>query len=97
MVNSHDRTFLKRLTSTNMSLDLSNMRLRDIGFGAYDALEEEVYADEARTITLKSEGRLSLSLEKKQRATTTRPKTDKPEKSDRPRPVGDNTLNPFDN
>ncbi|WP_120717573.1 ABC-F family ATP-binding cassette domain-containing protein [Tsuneonella amylolytica] len=48
VVISHDRTFLKRLTTTTMWLDRGAMRRKDVGFGGYEAWEEQVYAEEAR-------------------------------------------------
>jgi ATP-binding cassette subfamily F protein uup len=48
VVISHDRTFLKRLTTTTLWLDRGNMRRKDVGFGGYEAWEEQVYAEEAR-------------------------------------------------
>ena len=48
IVISHDRTFLKRLTSTTIWLDRGNLRRKDVGFGGYEAWEEQVYAEEAR-------------------------------------------------
>ena len=48
VVISHDRTFLKRLTNTTLWLDRGSMRRKDVGFGGYEAWEEQVYAEEAR-------------------------------------------------
>ncbi|MXO74445.1 ATP-binding cassette domain-containing protein [Altererythrobacter aerius] len=48
VVISHDRTFLKRLTSATLWLDRGSMRRKDVGFGGYEAWEEQVYAEEAR-------------------------------------------------
>ncbi|MFZ1741274.1 MAG: ATP-binding cassette domain-containing protein [Pontixanthobacter sp.] len=48
IVISHDRTFLKRLTNATIWLDRGLIRRKDIGFGGYDAWEEQVYAEEAR-------------------------------------------------
>jgi ATP-binding cassette subfamily F protein uup len=48
VVISHDRTFLKRLTTTTLWLDRGSMRRKDMGFGGYEAWEEQVYAEEAR-------------------------------------------------
>ncbi|MDZ4139516.1 MAG: ABC-F family ATP-binding cassette domain-containing protein [Erythrobacter sp.] len=45
---SHDRTFLTRLTRATLWLDRGTMRRKDIGFGGYEAWEEQVYAEEAR-------------------------------------------------
>ena len=48
VVISHDRTFLKRLTNATIWLDRGSIRRKDVGFGGYEAWEEQVYADEAR-------------------------------------------------
>ncbi|MGX7953064.1 ABC-F family ATP-binding cassette domain-containing protein [Tsuneonella sp. HG249] len=48
LVISHDRTFLKRLTTTTLWLDRGAMRRKEVGFGGYEAWEEQVYAEEAR-------------------------------------------------
>ncbi len=45
---SHDRTFLTRLTHSTLWLDRGTLRRKDIGFGGYEAWEEQVYAEEAR-------------------------------------------------
>ena len=48
IVISHDRTFLKRLTNATIWLERGILRRKDVGFGGYDAWEEQVYAEEAR-------------------------------------------------
>ena len=48
IVISHDRTFLKRLTNATLWLDRGIIRRKDVGFGGYEAWEEQVYAEEAR-------------------------------------------------
>jgi ATP-binding cassette subfamily F protein uup len=48
VVISHDRTFLKRLTNATIWLDRGTIRRKDVGFGGYEAWEEQVYAEEAR-------------------------------------------------
>ena len=48
VVISHDRTFLKRLTTATLWLDRGSLRRKEIGFGGYEAWEEQVYAEEAR-------------------------------------------------
>jgi ATP-binding cassette subfamily F protein uup len=45
---SHDRTFLTRLTKATLWLDRKRLRRKDVGFGGYEAWEEQVYAEEAR-------------------------------------------------
>ena len=73
MVISHDRTFLKRLTNTTMWLDRGAMRRRDIGFGGYEAWEEEVYADEARNAQ-RMDARLKIEAHWLERGVTARRK-----------------------
>ncbi|HEX8056154.1 MAG TPA: ATP-binding cassette domain-containing protein [Novosphingobium sp.] len=48
VVISHDRTFLTRLTRATLWLDRGSMRRRDVGFGGYEAWEEQVFAEETR-------------------------------------------------
>ncbi len=48
IVISHDRTFLKRLTRATIWLDRGKLRRKEVGFGGYEAWEEQVYAEEAR-------------------------------------------------
>lgn len=48
VVISHDRTFLKRLTNATIWLERGMLRRKDVGFGGYEAWEEQVYAEEAR-------------------------------------------------
>ncbi|MXO89800.1 ABC-F family ATP-binding cassette domain-containing protein [Pontixanthobacter aquaemixtae] len=48
IVISHDRTFLKRLTNATIWLDRGILRRKEVGFGGYEAWEEQVYAEEAR-------------------------------------------------
>jgi len=50
IVISHDRTFLKRLTNATIWLDRGTLRRKDVGFGGYEAWEEQVYAEEARAV-----------------------------------------------
>ncbi len=73
VVISHDRTFLKRLTSTTMWLDRGNMRRREIGFGGYEAWEDEVYADEARNAQ-RMDARLKIEAHWLERGVTARRK-----------------------
>ena len=49
IVISHDRTFLRRLTRATLWLDRGTLRRKEIGFGGYEAWEEQVYAEEARS------------------------------------------------
>ena len=48
VVISHDRTFLTRLTRATLWLDRGSMRRKDVGFGGYEAWEDQVFAEEAR-------------------------------------------------
>ena len=48
VVISHDRTFLTRLTRATLWLDRGSIRRKDVGFGGYEAWEEQVFAEEAR-------------------------------------------------
>ena len=45
---SHDRTFLTRLTRATLWLDRGMLRRKEVGFGGYEAWEEQVYAEESR-------------------------------------------------
>ena len=45
---SHDRTFLTRLTRATLWLDRGTLRRKEVGFGGYEAWEEQVYTEEAR-------------------------------------------------
>lgn len=70
---SHDRTFLKRLTSTTLWLDRGNLRRKDVGFGGYEAWEEQVYAEEARAAE-KLDARLKIEAHWLERGVTARRK-----------------------
>jgi ABC transport system ATP-binding/permease protein len=48
VVISHDRTFLTRLTRATLWLDRGGLRRKEVGFGGYEAWEEQVYAEDAR-------------------------------------------------
>ena len=48
VVISHDRTFLTRLTRATLWLDRGSLRRKDVGFGGYEAWEDQVFAEEAR-------------------------------------------------
>ncbi|GGD39329.1 ABC-F family ATP-binding cassette domain-containing protein [Croceicoccus pelagius] len=73
VVISHDRTFLTRLTNATLWLDRGNLRRREIGFGGYEAWEEQVYAEEARAAE-KLDARLKLENHWLQRGVTARRK-----------------------
>ncbi|WP_305096415.1 ABC-F family ATP-binding cassette domain-containing protein [Croceibacterium aestuarii] len=73
MVISHDRTFLRRLTRSTLWLDRGNLRRKDIGFGGYEAWEEQVYAEEARAAE-KLDAKLKLEAHWLERGVTARRK-----------------------
>ncbi|MBS7670121.1 ABC-F family ATP-binding cassette domain-containing protein [Croceicoccus gelatinilyticus] len=73
VVISHDRTFLTRLTNATLWLDRGNLRRREIGFGGYEAWEEQVYAEEARAAE-KLDAKLKLENHWLQRGVTARRK-----------------------
>lgn len=70
---SHDRTFLKRLTSATLWLDRGMLRRREVGFGGYEAWEEQVYAAEARAAE-KLDARLKIEAHWLERGVTARRK-----------------------
>jgi len=70
---SHDRTFLTRLTNATLWLDRGALRRKEVGFGGYEAWEEDVYAEEART-TEKLDARLKIEAHWLQRGVTARRK-----------------------
>jgi ATP-binding cassette subfamily F protein uup len=70
---SHDRTFLTRLTSATLWLDRSQLRRKDVGFGGYEAWEEQVYAEEARS-TEKLDAKLKAEARWLERGVTARRK-----------------------
>ena len=73
VVISHDRTFLKRLTNATLWLDRGIIRRKDVGFGGYEAWEEQVYAEEARA-TEKLDTKLKLEAHWLERGVTARRK-----------------------
>ena len=70
---SHDRTFLKRLTRATLWLDRGQLRRKEVGFGGYEAWEEQVYAEEARAAE-KLDARLKLEAHWLERGVTARRK-----------------------
>ncbi|MEL7445432.1 MAG: ABC-F family ATP-binding cassette domain-containing protein [Pseudomonadota bacterium] len=70
---SHDRTYLKRLTKATLWLDRGSMRRKDIGFGGYEAWEEQVYAEEARAAE-KLDAKLKIEAHWLERGVTARRK-----------------------
>ncbi len=73
LVISHDRTFLKRLTRATLWLDRGTMRRNEVGFGGYEAWEEQVYAEEARAAE-KLDAKLKLEAHWLERGVTARRK-----------------------
>jgi ATP-binding cassette subfamily F protein uup len=73
VVISHDRTFLTRLTKATLWLDRGNIRRKDVGFGGYEAWEDQVYAEEARAAE-KLDAKLKLEAHWLERGVTARRK-----------------------
>lgn len=73
VVISHDRTFLTRLTRATLWLDRGSLRRREVGFGGYEAWEDEVYAEEARAAQ-KLDARLKIEAHWLERGVTARRK-----------------------
>jgi ABC transport system ATP-binding/permease protein len=73
VVISHDRTFLTRLTRATLWLDRGGIRRKDVGFGGYEAWEEQVYAEETRAAE-KLDARLKLEAHWLERGVTARRK-----------------------
>jgi ATP-binding cassette subfamily F protein uup len=70
---SHDRTFLKRLTRATLWLDRGTLRRKEVGFGGYEAWEEQVYAEEARSAE-KLDAKLKIEAHWLERGVTARRK-----------------------
>ena len=68
---SHDRTFLKRLTTSCLWLDRGTLRRAEIGFGGFEAWTEKVYEDEAKAAE-KLDAKLALELRWLERGVTAR-------------------------
>ncbi len=73
VVISHDRTFLTRLTNATLWLDRGGLRRKDVGFGGYEAWEDQVYAEEARAAQ-KLDAKLKLEAHWLERGVTARRK-----------------------
>ena len=73
VVISHDRTFLTRLTRATLWLDRGSLRRREIGFGGYEAWEDQVYAEEARAAE-KMDAKLKIETHWLSRGVTARRK-----------------------
>ena len=70
---SHDRTFLTRLTSATLWLDRGELRRKEVGFGGYEAWEEQVYSEEARAAE-KLDAKLKIEAHWLERGVTARRK-----------------------
>jgi len=70
---SHDRTFLKRLTNATLWLDRGIVKRKEVGFGGYEAWEEQVYAEDARAAG-KLDAKLKLEAHWLERGVTARRK-----------------------
>ena len=70
---SHDRTFLTRLTRATLWLDRGTLRRKEVGFGGYEAWEEQVYAEEARAAD-RMDAKLKLEAHWLERGVTARRK-----------------------
>ena len=70
---SHDRTFLTRLTQATLWLDRGALRRKEVGFGGYEAWEEQVYSEEARAAE-KLDARLKIEAHWLERGVTARRK-----------------------
>jgi len=73
VVISHDRTFLTRLTRATLWLDRGSLRRKEVGFGGYEAWEEQVYSEEARAAE-KLDARLKIEAHWLARGVTARRK-----------------------
>ncbi len=73
VVISHDRTFLTRLTRATLWLDRGSLRRKEVGFGGYEAWEEQIYAEEARAAD-RLDARLKLEAHWLERGVTARRK-----------------------
>jgi len=73
VVISHDRTFLTRLTKATLWLDRGALRRKEVGFGGYEAWQDAVYAEEARSAD-KLDAKLKLEAHWLERGVTARRK-----------------------
>jgi ATP-binding cassette subfamily F protein uup len=71
IVISHDRTFLKRLTTSCLWLDRGNLRRAEIGFGGFEAWMEKTFDEEARAAE-KLDAKLAIELRWLERGVTAR-------------------------
>ncbi|MGI8705992.1 MAG: ABC-F family ATP-binding cassette domain-containing protein [Sphingomicrobium sp.] len=68
---SHDRAFLKRLTTSSLWLDRGTLRRAEIGFGGFEAWTEKVFEEEARAAE-KLDAKLAIELRWLERGVTAR-------------------------
>lgn len=73
VVISHDRTFLTRLTRATLWLDRGSLRRKEVGFGGYEAWEDQVYSEEARNAS-RLDAKLKLEAHWLERGVTARRK-----------------------
>ncbi|MCJ2185967.1 ABC-F family ATP-binding cassette domain-containing protein [Novosphingobium beihaiensis] len=73
VVISHDRTFLTRLTKATLWLDRGSLRRKDVGFGGFEAWEEEVQKEETRAAE-KLDAKLKIEAHWLERGVTARRK-----------------------
>ena len=71
IVISHDRTFLKRLTTNCLWLDRGDLRRAEIGFGGFEAWMEKIFEEEARAAE-KLDAKLAIELRWLERGVTAR-------------------------
>ncbi|MBH0112764.1 ABC-F family ATP-binding cassette domain-containing protein [Novosphingobium sp. YJ-S2-02] len=73
VVISHDRTFLTRLTKATVWLDRGSLRRKEVGFGGFEAWEEEVQKEETRAAE-KLDAKLKIEAHWLERGVTARRK-----------------------
>ena len=73
VVISHDRTFLTRLTRATLWLDRGSLRRKEVGFGGFEAWEEEVQKEETRAAE-KLDAKLKIEAHWLERGVTARRK-----------------------
>ena len=73
VVISHDRTFLTRLTKATLWLDRGSIRRKEVGFGGFEAWEEEVQKEETRAAE-KLDAKLKIEAHWLERGVTARRK-----------------------
>jgi ABC transport system ATP-binding/permease protein len=68
---SHDRAFLKRLTSSSLWLERGTLRRAEIGFGGFEAWTEKIFEEEAKAAE-KLDAKLAIELRWLERGVTAR-------------------------